>query len=619
MYYEVFDGAGTKVFSNTYSPGVGGSYNFNSGAVGTWSVQVAGVSAPATSANAFSAAQWNDIAAAALKSLNNNPTSSVLTGGRSADFQASMLALLAGYGVAFTLAQRTQIANAWFTATGGTTAWQQGSSVTPYYNAWYPKLQAALAAPSYSQAPVVSWAGSLSGYTGTLSMADAPNFTLYATIAGMANTNIQFTVATTNYVGDTHNNQSAVEVVIQDSATGAWVLDIRSPSATTYSFAGDANGTYNIWMRAIATNQGHNFTGTITLYPNIAFTYYYWSNSSNSLTYTYPTTNLNSGVLSTYTENNPNIYAPVPATPIGFVIQSYSNTSNAYGAATLYCFIYDPNGNSITPNGTPITGVGNYSYSNTTAIKGQYRYDFRNMITTNNQNAVGNQNYVCNFSGYTYNYDMSTVPNTVWFDNAGNAATYLTAAATLAPVNTATAISLNLSSVTTDASAVYGSNYIVIRLMNPAGAFVTDSTSNSGLQYSLDGGVTWNACTHPGAPWVTDGGIAVVYGGLIQVRYWNTSAVGGIYSWVVYGQINANDTGNHQYSNSWSGTQTYYLVGGTGETYVLSGNGKTQRIGANDSDINFIGTPLPDSLSFQVFNSYANTLPFSVSVDYLGV
>jgi hypothetical protein len=471
---------------------------------------------------------------------------------------------------------------------------------------------------AYTQIPTVSYIGSVSGTSGSTVGTSPTNFYLYDTVYTVPNTQIEVNVNSTNYITDSHGNVASVEIIIQNTSTSAWCINTTAPAASSiYTYAGDANGIYYVWMRAIAQTNGSGFSGTTTLYPNAIFQFYYYSNDANALTYTYPVRIGNTSTC--YTDKSSSSYAPVTATPIGFVVQSYSETTpNTNGAATAQLAIYDPNGNNLAT--LPISGVGNYSYSNPAAINGQYKMVLTNNISTNTMAGSGVATYTASVSGYVYNYDLASVTNTLYSDNSSTFNTFLTASQIVAPTTAAVALGLNLTSVTTDTSGIFGTNYLVVRLKNPAGAYVTDSSSLSGLQYSLNSGATWYGVAAPGAPWVTDGGIAVVYGGPIQIRYFNASAISGVYSWICYFQCNANNSGTQQYSDSFSGSQTYYLNANSGgNVYILSGNGQNQRIGTNDGDIDWIGTPKADSCSFNVFNSGTTVLPFAISIEVIGV
>ena len=79
----------------------------------------------------------------------------------------------------------------------------------------------------------------------------------------------------------------------------------------------------------------------------------------------------------------------------------------------------------------------------------------------------------------------------------------------------------------------------------------------------------------------------------------------------------ANNTQTQTYTNTWSGTQSYYTVGGN--AYVLASDGITVRTTTNDNDINFIKLG-PDTVSFQIFNSVNNApVSFSLGADCSGV
>jgi hypothetical protein len=98
------------------------------------------------------------------------------------------------------------------------------------------------------------------------------------------------------------------------------------------------------------------------------------------------------------------------------------------------------------------------------------------------------------------------------------------------------------------------------------------------------------------------------------LTYAASGAAAGVYTWTIYGQAQNNQTGDTNYSCSWSGTHSYYLVGPAGgNTYVLSKDGTTQRIATNDDNIDTIAQTA-SLYSFQVFNSAARPVSFTIAI-----
>lgn len=434
-----------------------------------------------------------------------------------------------------------------------------------------------------------------------------------------AGTQIAFNVTATDYYSNTYGSCTCTLVIERNDGSGHAVINVLNPSGTyTYYNASETCTSFNVYMYAtISTINGNSGTTSEAYNPNLAGNFSYYANVANPVTYTYPATN--GGSSSFFTDNNSDIVAPTTSsTPVGVVISSLTKTSNTYGASNLYLNVYDPNGNEVV-TAQEITATGVYAYSNSAAIAGQYQFVLYGAITTNNSNTSGTQSFPVTYAGYTFDYNSVNAPYTVYTDNVGTASYYLTSTNSIAPTTAGSCVILNLTSVTTDTSGTYGTNYIVVRLKNPSGSYVTDSSSSSGLQYSLDGGSTWNALSAPGAPWITDGGIGGVYGYPVMYRYFNSSAAQGVWQWVVYGQAGSNNTSAHVYADSWTGTIQYYIPGvAGGNTYIIAADGVAQRTAANDANILF-ETLTPTGLSFQVFNNASQSVTFTVGVSVTGV
>lgn len=464
---------------------------------------------------------------------------------------------------------------------------------------------------AYAAKPTgVTYNGSFSGYTGGTSLSSTPGgwVLVYQTPAGTlaptsSATQLSFDVSGASI--SSGGNTAQPHVIVQRNSDGVTVKDCGYATSTVTTFTyfdGSAPaGIYNVWYRMEVTtlaSAGGSLSSTATVN-----SHYYTSDASTS--YSYSAAN---GPTSSY--STASAVAPTTsATAISLAITSLTTPSNAGGASGLWATLTDPNNAVVTSLQIPSTGT--YSYSNTSAIAGMYTWKLYAYIKTDNQTA--SESYTVTAAGSIGWYVASSSSTTTYYENGGQASNYTTPSSTLAPTSATQAITLNLSSVTAPSNS-YGSSKVVVYLKNPAGAAVS-----SGLQYSTDGGTTWNNCT---ALTVASAGTTNVGGfstGAIQYRYYAAGAAAGTYTWVVYPYVVSNSNGTSQYSASWNGTSTWYIVGPSGgNTYVIASDGVTQRTATADADINFI-LATADTVSFQVFNSAAQAVTFSIGVDVQGI
>jgi hypothetical protein len=375
----------------------------------------------------------------------------------------------------------------------------------------------------------------------------------------------------------------------------------------TYSAAGAASGQY-LWLyRTVVVTETN--TGSSTYAGSISANSE-WFQTDAYTYYTYPAAN---GAF--YTVSTPaNTVAPTTgATQLSLAIPSISFGSASGNVSGLGVLLYDPNGNLVVNTSTTTATAQTFTYSNVAAIAGSYVWKLYAYIATNAANASENLVVTIPNTSYIQWYQAVVSSSTVYYSNAGNSYSYTTPSVTVAPTAIASALSFNIASCTAPANS-YGTSQIVVSLLNPSGVPVT-----TGFQYSTDSGTTWTQTIAQSSPWVTDGRDAGAYGSPIMYRYYNASAPGGVYTWVVYGQVNSTATGDSSYNCSWSGTQSWYQVGPAGgNTYVLAADGITQRLSTTDQNVLFTSQD-PSGLSFQISNNAAQAVSFSLGVDVHGV
>jgi hypothetical protein len=217
------------------------------------------------------------------------------------------------------------------------------------------------------------------------------------------------------------------------------------------------------------------------------------------------------------------------------------------------------------------------------------------------------------FAGYAFDYNHVNHPITTYFNNSGTTSQYLTASSSVAPNSATQYLQLNLTSLTAQgASSSFGTNDVCVQLQDPTGTYLA-------FQYSTDGGTTW---TTLGAQptWAPNGHPVGVSSVPIIYRYYDAAqSHTGVYTWTIYGMVNNNGTGDAQYTNSWSGTQTYFVPGPSGgNTYVLASDGTTQRTATNDADIKFV-LATPEILTFTIYNNAAQAVSFTLGQETIGV
>jgi hypothetical protein len=421
---------------------------------------------------------------------------------------------------------------------------------------------------------------------------------LYGTYSGLippttAGTQLNFHVGA---VAPSSNAQGSanVEVVVQRTTDSVNVIDTSSPTANsdhTYYNAGETCTSYAVYMRAIIIS--NTSTGVATYNPNVDGYFYWYQNDASSST-SYSTTN---GASASFATSTLSVAPTSPGTAVSLVITSLSTPSNAGGASGLQAVLYDPNNNQVSSQ--QVSATGTYSYNNAAAIAGQYTWVLYGFISTNSANSA--QTYTVTAAGSVNWYQVQTTTTTTYSNNSGQAYTYSTPSSAVAPVNAGTQLTLNLTNVTVPSNAA-GTTYLYVKLQNPSGTAVTFAYNAS---YNSTSG--------------TDTGYQRGYAGATTFTYSAAAAPQGVWTWTVFAQVVGTNTADSAYSCSWSGTQSYYLVGPAGgNTYVLGKDGSTQRLATNDDDINFVNI-VPGQYTIQVFNSATSTVGFSIALNARGL
>ena len=389
----------------------------------------------------------------------------------------------------------------------------------------------------------------------------------------------------------------AVNLIFVDP-TGAQTFFTNVQPNTDYQVTAGPAGNWLIYYYSSVTT---NNNGTSPGFASNMDGYFYWYQSDAYSYYNY--NNLN-GTTTSYNTNTATSAPTVAGTAITCVISTLNLPSNAYGSSGLEYQLFDPSNNLVASQA--IGGPGTFTFNTSSAAAGQYQARLYAYVATDNQTngsltSVGSQSYIVNFTGYIGYYINVSSTGTQYYNNSGQSFQYLTASTTTAPVSAVNQLTLDLTSVTTPGNA-YGQSSIYVQLLDPNGVARTFS---------------YNA--HYNTTTGTDAGNIVAYQGATTFTYFNATAIAGVWKWIVYGQVASNNTGDSQYSVSWTGTEAYYTPGlAGGNTYVLASDGLTQRTNTNDGDVNYYRLA-PNIAAFQVFNNAAQNITFQISMDVKAV
>lgn len=409
-----------------------------------------------------------------------------------------------------------------------------------------------------------------------------------------AATQLVMHVSNTNYYADAFGQCEVVVYLYapNGSLIEYWIAPAPG-SNLTYSNGAAAAGNYT-WaystVVAVVNNNGassyaSNIDGFATWYQTDQyFTYTYINGAADAgqQFYTDPGTTL----LGTRAPTSSDVCFTV-------LVESLNAASNGYATAGLMVNVFDPNNNIVLNHQITATGVG-YDIIIPGTLPGQYRFQLYSAIVSNahtqgGTTAEGGGNYSVTASGQVLWYDAVGVSGGLHFtEHVGASNTYPTSSGTLVPNSLATALTLNLTSVVCPADA-NGHSFLNAVLLDPNGATV--QTSNA---FSTNGTLT----------------------------YWNAAqTLAGVYTWILQADCSNNDAGESTYAVSASGTQGYYVIGGTGGgTYVLAGDGVTHRTQTNDADILWTRFT-PDTIGFKIFNdsSDASHKQFDIGISISGI
>lgn len=226
------------------------------------------------------------------------------------------------------------------------------------------------------------------------------------------------------------------------------------------------------------------------------------------------------GAVATFSTPSNTVAPAASGTEVSLNLQSLSVPIDPFGSTSYAVTLTDPTG-SVVYSWSGISATQNLAYFNVSAVAGSYLWTVKAVCTNSSQ---GISTYSCSLTGTIGWYVSIPGTTTLYANRDGTPATYVTAATTLAPISSNTKLSLILASVNVQSDS-HGASSVKVTLANPNGTVVS----------------TWTNIVNP-----------------ITLTYSNLAAINGAYTWSVYATCTNNGTAISTYTDTWTGSHTWY-------------------------------------------------------------
>jgi hypothetical protein len=416
------------------------------------------------------------------------------------------------------------------------------------------------------------------------------------------------------------NGSSAYEVQLYDpngTLVGSWP-NLKTTGTVTYSASGAVAGAYTWKAFAYVATDNHT---NVSTYAGSMSCHAYWYQLLTTQNTTYYD---NTGQVTSYTTPSTTV-APVGGSSANLIVDSDITNSAQWADNSGGTFTIVANGAPGGGNAFSFTGAGSASgfkartsqiitvtpsawYTLSAGIDASHCSGGNTPFWAIYAPGLGTQYAIVNASNgvaasrkqVQWQCPASGVTQVVILCDTANALvasgqtvlfyqpTFQAGQITSAPYvayGAGTALTLSLTAVTTPSNA-YGSAALTVQLYDPTGTKVLEQAGIMAAQ---------------------------------AFNYSNASAISGAYTWKVFATVVDTQTGDAQYSCSWSGTHSWYQPGSSGGmVYVLAQDGTTQRQATTDANVTFEQLD-PSTIKFAVMNSAPQTLTFTLAVDVHGI